>query len=76
MMADAARVDGEVLHRPVARVVHVVDLGAAVVDLLVQLAAVADAAAVLRADDHVTLPQKLAQDMRVASTRCRPCTPP
>ena len=46
--------------------IDVVDLAAAVVDLLVESAAVAGAAAVIGGDDRVALLQQFAEDVRVA----------
>ena len=61
---DAGRIDiGEVLHRPVARRLHIIDFAAAVVDGVVQLAAVARAAAVLGRNHHIALLQQFAQDV-------------
>src|SRR5207244_9001886 len=64
--ADTARVDvRQILNGPVASVVNVVDLRAAVIDLLVKLAPVADAPAILGANDDVSLPERLATDAPV-----------
>ena len=64
--SDALGVDAaHVLDRPVARGLDVVDLGAAVVDLVVHVLAVAGRAAILRRDDDVALIDQLAHDVRV-----------
>ena len=58
---------GQIVHRPVARRLHVVDLAAPVVDRVVELRAVPRAAAVFRRNHHVALLQQLTKDVRVVA---------
>src|SRR5688572_32217086 len=64
--ADAASVyRGQIGHRPVSRVVDIINFGAAVVDLVVEIGPMSDAATIFGGDDDVATFDRLAKDVRI-----------